>query len=172
SCELDGTCTSWAAGNRLARCDTGEFPDGNLTATECCQEGLGGGEMCDPLFQPGVVPIPRFDRDRTLPEETRDCFCGDPSNQHPACAAQVEKFCTAPWGKLQKPDGSSNEGHYITRFVSKVGGVIYDPALKGVLYLPADRGNEPRSLVESCAELATDLSIEGRNIHDGWRMHD
>ena len=124
------------------------------------------------LFQDAVVPIARFDRDRTLPEETRDCFCGDPANQHPACAAQVEKFCTAPWGNLEKPDGSSNEGVYITRFVSKVGGVVYDPALKGVLYLPADRGNEPRSLVESCAELATDLDVEGRNIQDGWRMHD
>lgn len=172
SCELDGTCTSWPAGNRLARCDTGEFPDGNLTAAECCKDTLGGGEMCDPLFQPGVTPIPRFDRDRTLPEETRDCFCGDPTNQHPACASQIERFCTAPWGDLEKPDGSSNEGDYITRFVSKVGGVIYDPALKGVLYLPGDRGNEPRSLVESCAELSTPTLIEGRNIQDGWRMHD
>ncbi len=173
SCEQDGTCTSFNAGNRLARCDTGEFPDGTLSAEECCQASLGGGEMCDPLFQEGVVPIARFDRDRTLPEETRDCYCGDPSNQHPACEAQVEKFCTAPWGKLEKADGSSNEGQYITRFVSKVGGVIYDPALKGILYLPGDRGNEPRSLVESCAELATvpDL-IEGRNVQDGWRMHD
>lgn len=172
ACEQNGTCTNWNPGNRLARCDTGQFPDGNLTATECCQPSLGGGEQCDPLFQDNVVPVPRFDRDRTLPEESRDCFCGDPSKQHPACAAQVEKFCTAPWGKLEKPDGSSNEGHYITRFVSKQGGVIYDPALKGVLFLPADRGNQPRSLVESCAELSNDLNIEGRNIQDGWRMHD
>ena len=171
--EMDGTATSWSAGNRLARCDTGEFPDGNLTSEECCQDSLGGAPGCDPLFQPNVTPIGRFDRDRTLPEEGRDCYCGDPANQNPFCADQIEKFCTAPWGRLQKEDGSSNEGDYITRFVSKVGGVIYDPSLKGVLYLPADRGNEPRSLVESCAELATspDL-IEGRNIQDGWRMHD
>jgi hypothetical protein len=175
SCEMDGTCTQWPNGDRLARCDAGEFPDGDLTAAECCQDSLQSGTFnaaCDPLFQDNIVPIPRFDRDRTLPEETRDCFCGDPSIQHPACAAQVEKFCTAPWGNLNKEE--SNEGQYITRFVSKVGGVVYDPSLKGVLYLPADRGNQPRSLVESCAELATNLNsdVEGRNIQDGWRMHD
>ncbi|PRP89928.1 hypothetical protein ENSA5_69650 [Enhygromyxa salina] len=178
ACEPDpvNTCTTWAAGNRLARCDTGEFPDGNLLASECCQTALGAdmdGAGCDPLFQANVVPIPRFDRDRTLPEETRDCFCGDPEGQHPACAAQIENLCTAPWGNLERHDNADNEGQYITRFVTKVGGVIYDPALKGVLYLPGDRGNQPRSIVEDCADLNSvpDL-IEGRNIQDGWRMHD
>jgi hypothetical protein len=175
NCE-DGNCTAWKRGNRLARCDTGEFPDGNLAAGECCQVALGAeqdAQGCDPLFQDNIVPVPRFDRDRTLPEETRDCFCGDPEGQHPACEAQIEQFCTAPWGSLERHDGSSNEGYYITKFVSKVGGVIYDPALKGVLYLPGDRGNQPRSLVESCAELAVAPTlIGGRNIQDGWRMHD
>lgn len=177
ACEPEnGPCTTWPANNRLARCDTGLFPDGTLTREECCQASLGSDSdqaQCDPLFQPNVAPIGRFDRDRTLPAETRDCFCGDPSGQNPACVAQIEKFCTAPWGQLVRHDNESNEGNYITRFVSQAGGVIYDPALKGVLYLPADRGNQPRSLVESCADLALspDL-IEGRNIQDGWRMHD
>ncbi|PRQ08924.1 thrombospondin type 3 repeat-containing protein [Enhygromyxa salina] len=170
------TCASWAAGNRLARCDVGEYPDGQLAASECCQTALGAdqdGAGCDPLFQPNVVPIPRFDRDRSLPDETRDCFCGDPAGQHPACAKQIESWCTPPWGQLQRHDGSSNDGDYVTRFVSRTGGVFYDPALKGVQYLPADRGNQPRSLVESCAELpAHPQPLDGRSMQDGWRMHD
>jgi hypothetical protein len=171
-----GIATGWGPGNRLARCDSGEFPDGNLDPGECCQQSLGAaadGTGCDPLFQSSVVPVDRFDRDRTLPEETRDCYCGDPSDQAPDCAAQVEQLCTAPFGNLERHDGTSNEGQYITRFITKQGGVIYDPALKGVLYLPADRGNQPRSLVESCADLAVNPPlISGRNVQDGWRMHD
>lgn len=165
-------CTTWSAGKRLARCDSADAPNGDLTAAECCQSSLGGEAQCDPLFQEGVSPIARFDRDQTLPEETRSCFCGDPSGQ-PGCEEQIQKFCTSPWGSLERHDGTSNEGQYITRFVTKPGGVYYDPALKGVLYLPGDRGNQPRSLVESCAEGAQspDL-IEGRNVQDGWRMHD
>ncbi|EDM74668.1 thrombospondin type 3 repeat family protein [Plesiocystis pacifica SIR-1] len=177
SCEMDGTCTTWEAGRRLAYCDTGEFPDGLLSASECCQAALGAsgdGAACDPTFLPNVQPIKRFDRDQTLPEETRTCFCGDPSNQPEYCASQIERFCTAPWGDLVRHDGATNENAYVTRFVTKVGGVIYDPSLKGVLYLPGDRGNQPRSLVEACAEITTSPSdlIGGRNPQDGWRMHD
>jgi hypothetical protein len=168
--------TGWGPGNRLARCDSGEFPDGNLDPAECCQQSLGAaadGAGCDPLFQPNIVPVPRFDRDRTLPEETRDCYCGDPADQAPDCAAQIEQMCTAPFGSLERHDGVSNEGDYITRFITRQGGVIYDPALKGVLYLPADRGNQPRSKVEECADLAASpVLISGRNVQDGWRMHD
>jgi len=174
SCDpMTGTCQGLDAGNRLAKCDAGEFPDGTLSAAECCQAGLGGDAACDPLFQPNVTPVPRYDRDQTLPEESRDCYCGNPSGQRAECADQVEKFCTAPWGKLVRADGESNEGAYITRFVTKSGGVIYDPALKGVLYLPSDRGNQPRSLVEACAETAQSPDqIGGLNVQDGWRMHD
>jgi hypothetical protein len=178
SCEPapDSTCTTWDRGNRLARCDTGEFPDGVLAPEECCQVALGSAQDaagCDPLFQSNIIPVPRFDRDRTLPEETRDCFCGDPEGQAPDCAAQIEEMCTAPWGSLERHDNTSNEGDYITRFITKQGGVIYDPALKGMLYLPADRGNQPRSLVETCADLAVTPDLIGRrNIQDGWRMHD
>jgi hypothetical protein len=175
SCDpVDGSCSVHERGNRLARADVGEYPDGTLSAAEACQPSLGSPDgVCDPLFQPNVVPLPRFDRDAALPAENRDCFCGDPTNQREECAEQIEKFCTAPWGKLERHDGASNEGVYVSRHVTKFGGVIYDPALKGVLWLPADRGNQPRSLVESCAEVAQspDL-IGGRSILDGWRMHD
>ena len=165
-----GECTTWDAGRRLALCDAGENPDGNLTAAECCQESLGGGESCDPLFQPNIQPLPRYDRDQTLPDESRSCFCGDPSRQDPACEAQIRRLCTAPWGDLERHDGESNEGDYVTRFVTKLGGVIYDPSLKGVALRPGDRGGLPRSLTESCA--AQNNLIGGRNIQDGWRMHD
>ncbi|EDM81247.1 hypothetical protein PPSIR1_40225 [Plesiocystis pacifica SIR-1] len=177
SCETDGTCTTWEAGRRLAYCDSGEFPNGVLAASECCQANLGAAEdggACDPLFQPNLRPVQRFDRDQTLPAETRSCFCGDPSQQPDYCARQIEQFCTAPWGSLERHDGASNEDAYVTRFVTKVGGVVYDPALKGVLFLPGDLGNQPRSAVESCAEVTTTPSdmIGGRNPQDGWRMHD
>ncbi len=171
---MTGTCSGIEAGQKLAKCDAGEFPDGALSAAECCQASLGGDPAaCDPIFQPNVVPVDRYERDQTLPEETRDCYCGAPSGQRAECAEQIEKFCTAPHGSLVRADGESNEGAYITRFVTKSGGVIYDPSLKGLLYLPSDRGNQPRSLVEACAETAVspDL-IGGRNVQDGWRMHD
>ncbi|NVB41857.1 thrombospondin type 3 repeat-containing protein [Pseudenhygromyxa sp. WMMC2535] len=171
----DGSCVEWGAGDRLAQCDAGENPNGTLTAEECCQESLGStdGGPCDPLFQPNVTPIGRFDRDRTLPEETRSCYCGDPAGQADYCADQIEQFCTAPWGNLTRHDGTSNEDAYITRFVTKAGGVVYDPALKGVLYLPADRGNQTRALVEECADTASSPNlIGGLNVQDGWRMHD
>ncbi len=173
SCDEEGNCTQWDAGRRLAYCDSGEFPDGVLSAAECCQDSLGGPANCDPLFQANVEPIERFDRDRTLPEETRTCYCGNPSNQPEFCAGQIERFCTAPWGSLVRHDGADNENAYVTRFVTKVGGVVYDPALKGILYLPGDRGAQPRSRVEDAAAIAVNPSlISGRNIQDGWRMHE
>lgn len=170
---VTGACATIEAGNRLARADLGESPDGLVTPAEGCQPGLGGGESCDPLFQPSVVALPRFDRDPTLPDETRACHCGDPEGQHEACAAQIEQFCTAPWGALERADGDDNAGAYVSRHVTKRGGVVYDPALKGVLWQPADRGNQPRSLVEACAEVeqSPDL-IGGRSVLDGWRMHE
>ena len=169
SCTGDA-CVQWSAGRRLALCDGGSNPDGNLSAAECCQASLGGEASCDPLFQANIRALPRFDRDRLLPSETRSCFCGDPDGQDSGCAAQIERLCTPPWGTLTRHDGSSNEGDYLTRFVSKRGGVIYDPALKGVLFVPADTGGQPRSRAESCAE--SNNLIDGRNIQDGWRMHD
>ncbi|MFV8756048.1 thrombospondin type 3 repeat-containing protein [Nannocystaceae bacterium ST9] len=171
---VDGSCSSLDRGNRLIQADAGEFPDGTLSAVEGCQASLGSPDgVCDPLFQPKVAPIARFDRDRALPSETRECYCGDPSRQPEECGESIAEFCTAPWGSLERHDGESNEGAYITRMVAKRGGVIYDPALKGVLWYPADVGNQPRSLVESCAEVALNPDlVGGRSVLDGWRMHD
>jgi hypothetical protein len=170
---VTGDCENVPAGQRLAHCDGDD--NAFMTATECCQDPLGGGASCDPLFQPFVAPVSMFDRNSTLPEETRDCYCGDPSEQREECASLIQQFCTAPWGdavpseKEADPDWS-NEDHYITRFVTKVGGVVYDPAIKGVDWRAGDLGGEPRALVETCAEQAGE--IDKRNVMDGWRAGD
>lgn len=165
-----GECTQIEAGNRLARADA--TLDGLISPAEGCQAGLGGGVGCDPLFQPSVVALPRFDRDGAMPDEVRGCFCGPLDQQDPACAKLVTAGCSAPYGTLERAEGEVDAGAYATRLVTKRGGVIYDPALKGVLWLPADRGNQPRSFVEACAEVASPDQIEGRGILDGWRMHE
>lgn len=165
-------CTQIEAGNRLARADASL--DGLVTAAEGCQASLGGASSCDPLFQPSVMPLPRFDRDGSMPDEVRGCFCGPLDQQDPACGKLVMAACSAPFGERERPAGDDHDdaGAYATRLVTKRGGVIYDPALKGVLWLPADRGNQPRAFVEACAEVASPDGIGGRGILDGWRMHE
>ena len=48
--------------------------------------------------------------------------------------------------------------------------MIYDPAIKGFEWRPADTGGVPRAAVESCA--ADRLQITAANLQDGWRGHD
>lgn len=165
---VEGECETFPAGSRLQICDAND--NGGMTPEECCQEGLGGDTFCDPLFQTNVEPIARFDRNSQLPEQTRSCYCGDPGGQNELCAEQIEEFCTAPHGSLELPDGRSNEGEYITRFVTNFGGVIYDPAIKGFEYRPADLGNQDRALAETCAEARG--NIGGLSYEDGWRHLD
>jgi hypothetical protein len=169
-----GQATNVPSGQRLANCDGND--NGFMTNAECCQTSLGGGdgamgEFCDPIYSQiaNLHPVGRFDRNQQLPEETRDCFCGDPANQRDECRPLIEQFCTE-WGDAERHDGKSNEGQYITRFVSKNGGVVYDPSLKGVDWRPGDLGAEPRALVESCAESQGEIGE--RNIMDGWRAGD
>lgn len=161
------------AGSRLANCDGNN--NGFMTGEECCLDSLGAMTVgvCDPISQANVSPVNRFDRNAQLPEETRDCFCGNPDNQRPECGEVIEAMCTAPWGNLERAEGSpvqSNEGQYITRFVSKNGGVVYDPALKGVDWRAGDLGAEPRGIVERCAEQQGEIGE--RNVMDGWRAGD
>jgi hypothetical protein len=155
------SCVEVRQGARLAQCDM--EANGAFTADQCCPAILTGGAMdgqpCDPTFMAGVTPVDRFDRDSTLPDATRACFCGDLEGQADDCVAQVEEYCN-----------DSNQGQYITRFVTKIGGVVYDPAIKGIDYRPGDIGNENRSLIESCAESRN--LIGERNIQDGWLAHE
>ncbi len=171
STSTPGLCENIPSGFPLAFCDL----DGDdlFAASNCCTAALGAGgdgASCDPVFQDNVAPVARFGRDSTLPDATRSCYCGDPADQDPECAEQIERLCTPPFGSLERHDGKTNEGIYTTRFVTKVGGVVYDPAIKGIDYRPGDLGNEQRALTEQCAEARN--FIGERNIQDGWLAHE
>ncbi|HEY8376151.1 MAG TPA: thrombospondin type 3 repeat-containing protein, partial [Nannocystis sp.] len=182
---LDEACTktaqeskSNAEGRRYAYADA---DTGNTVSwKEGCRTALGGpfdghkldalpdGQYCDPLFQSKVKPIDRYDRKDTLPSTTRNCVCED--NPSEGCEDLVTQLCR----EGGKPDGAlieSKKGQYALKFVSKTGGVIYDPAIKGVLFLPADLGNVPRSFAETCSAGRAN-GASRLNIKDGWRAND
>ena len=70
-------------------------------------------------------------------------------------------------------DGIRRKGQFAQKFISKFGGVVYDPAIKGVQYRIADLGNVARSLLERCPSARSTRS-ESSSIHssspsgDGW----
>jgi hypothetical protein len=167
-CTAEGTgCKTAPEGFALSYCDWDE--DGRLEAFECCQEGLGTSgdvEACDPLFQPAVAPVARYQRNKTLPEATRDCVCSDLADAPPECREAVAQACVDEDGRVRP----GREGQYALKFVSREGGVIYDPAIKGLEWRPADLGAVPRAGIEACAEART--LIAARGIADGWRAHD
>lgn len=154
----------------LGACNS-ETNDTVLTASECCQDSLGGdvdeavaGVQCDPFYQANVKPIPLYGRSDKLPENTRNCICED--NPDDVCKAVVDAACRDDAGKI-RPE---REGEYAVMFVERRGGVVYDPAIKGVEYRPADLGGIPRADIESCAEGRG--IIGKRNRHEGWREND
>jgi hypothetical protein len=138
-------CETIPAGSRLAHCDNND--DRILSSDECCQGSAG---TCDPYFQDYVQPIDRYDRHPDLPEHNF-CYCGDPDKQPDFCTDLIEEMCTEPFGSLERHDGVSNAGRYITRFVVGSGGVIYDPAVKGLEWRFNWRIDPGRALVEQCA---------------------
>ncbi|MCB9754637.1 MAG: thrombospondin type 3 repeat-containing protein, partial [Myxococcales bacterium] len=72
-------------------------------------------------------------------------------------------------------DGIRRKGQFAQKFISKFGGVVYDPAIKGVQYRIADLGNVARSLLERCAAArpTSDTANLGNfSIKDGWRAND
>ncbi len=164
-CEADGTgCRDVQAGGRLALCDSAEG-DGALSAAECCQPELGSGiDACDPTQQSELAPLARYDRNDHLPDQARTCVCED--DPEPDCAELVASLCTDEHGKLRE----ERRGQYAIAFIDRPGGVIYDPAIKGFEWRPADTGGIPRARVEQCAE--THGRIAARNRHDGWRAND
>jgi hypothetical protein len=158
---------NFPAGSRLQNCDAGTF-DGTLSSAECCQASLGGDPTaCDPIADQNVTPVERFDKDRGFPS-TNQCFCGPLGGQDSECEALIEQFCTPPYGSFESDE--SNEGEYVTRYVARNGGVIYDPAAKGFKFFPSDLGNYRRNIVERCAEGAS--LIDERSELDGWRAGD
>ena len=158
------------AGSRLSLADVNT--DGELSAVEACRRSLDprapDAGPCDPYFQASIEPIPRHDRNEGLPSATRECICED---RPPAsCQAFVDQLCRVD-GDPNKPIVAEKQGQYAFKFVGPVGGVIYDPAIKGVQFLPADLGKVPRSLVEACAASRTN-GAGGLSIKDGWRAND
>ncbi len=158
----------------LAYCDGDE--NTLLSAAECCQASLGSsadGEACDPLFQPQVRPVSRFTRNSTLPDETRACVCRSDYETFYAgaeartCREMVAQFCTDENGKV-RPE---RDGDYAVKFVTKVGGVVYDPAIKGIDFRPAHIGNQQRAKIEFCSENRSN-GVGKRNVRDGWRLND
>jgi hypothetical protein len=141
--------------------------DGFITAAEGCQDELGSpadGAACDPLFQPNVRATAQFTRDSNLPAEVQGCFCVD--NGPEQCNAVVDQLCRDANGNIR----AERQGEYAHSFVSEVGGIVYDPAAKGVRWIPADIGGQRRALLETAAEAAN--QIGGRNVQDGWRAND
>jgi Thrombospondin type 3 repeat len=191
----DPTCLTAPNLTRLSYCDWNE--DGTLVASECCQPTLqtstgGFAESCDPLFQ-DLQPVVVYDRNDTLPEQTKDCICvpdrsfgqlaalddsdGATEQQYGTYAQCKEAWrigCFDAEELAQEGDAArvrpEREDQYAVKFVSRVGGVIYDPAIKGFEWRPADVGGVPRADIEACAE-ARGL-IDDLNRIDGWRAND
>ncbi len=146
--------------------------DGVVEAIEGCPSALGGEDLegCDPFFQPAVHPIDRYDRKDTLPTSTRNCVCEDEPKD--GCQEFVDKLCREG-GEPGAPIIKEKKGQYAIKFVRRTGGVIYDPAIKGVQFLPADLGNVVRSFPEACSALRPGgKGAGGLNIKDGWRAND
>jgi Thrombospondin type 3 repeat len=159
-----GSCRDIAAGSRLSLCDSASG-DGALSAAECCQDALGSGiDACDPALQPQLSALPRYDRNEHLPEQARTCVCEDDPPEN--CTDLVASVCTDDAGRIR----AERRGQYAVAFIDRPGGVIYDPAIKGFEWRPADVGSLPRARVEQCAEAHS--LVGPRDRHDGWRAND
>ncbi|MBC8067002.1 MAG: thrombospondin type 3 repeat-containing protein, partial [Deltaproteobacteria bacterium] len=106
--------------------------------------------------------------DNRFTTECRDCPKGD--GECRSCEDDVAILCAAQGDLAANCNSSENAGDWAISFVTRLGGVIYDPALKGIEWRPADLGGRPRAVVEACAEERG--LIDARSIADGWRAHD
>jgi hypothetical protein len=162
------------ANSRFAYADTNT--NGKIEAIEGCRnaDGTRTDAACDPLVQVkgrdpfSVTPIARYDRKDTLPSATRKCVCED--DPVDGCEDVVNELCRVD-GDPAKEIKKDREGQYAMKFISRNGGVIYDPAVKGVLFQPADIGLMTRSLVENCSAGRAN-GAGALSIKDGWRAND
>lgn len=162
-----GNTKNVSAGRRLAFADLDE--NGLIDADEGCGQGV----SCDPFDPSWSTPIDVYDRKRSLPEQARDCVCPSSESDYqskvgsnPECVDILDRMCRDDGGQLIE----SKANQYATRFVTNAGGVIYDPALKGVAFRPGDIGTVGRAFAERCAQQRS--NIGGFNIKDGWRAND
>ncbi len=168
-----GCYTSGGQDTRLSECDANA--DGHLTAAECCPDET----TCDPVYDLGYTALPRYERKTTLSSYVRELACeggcvDDCSCDGETCSA-VDRDCTdleqlACLFAAQTCSETEDENDYAVNLVTKLGGVIYDGAIKGIEWRPADRGGQPRAVIEACAESRG--LIAPRNVSDGWRAHD
>jgi hypothetical protein len=136
-----------AAGDRLVTCDA----DGDgAEAAECCDPALGGDAMCDPLMQPGVTPLPRFDRDPSL-DAAWQCTCDEQSAALPECAAVVQTWCAPPLGTAEETVAPSPADGWAIQGVLRRGGLRWDSELAQLEIRLADLGGQLRGVAESCA---------------------
>lgn len=150
-----------SAGDRLSQCD--DNTDGTLTAGECCDPALGGGPGCDPLFQPGLAPVARYDR---LPDLVPAAACTCEEGQPNACAEAIDAWCATPVGSASDPGPDSPAGHYAVPALTRVGGIRWDEETALVGLRLATLGKLMRASVESCAENFG--LIDERSPADGW----
>jgi len=114
---------------------------------------------CDPLMQPNTKVVPIFERNVNLPDVTRGCMCKEPVPEE--CKTIVDNMCRED-SDPDKPIKEEREGQYAMKMVTKVGGIVYDPSIKGFDWRPGHIGHVERALIEQCAEGRN--LIGGRNI--------
>lgn len=157
-------------GRRLALADSDL--DNVLEPDESCR---GQQQPCDPAYQPDRTrPIDNYDRNANLPQPVRSCTCTEIEQQSEDCLDFIDslnelyeddtRVCYDENGGLI----SEQAGKYAAEFVSRRGGVIYDPAVKGVKLLPADLGGVRRAFLETCAVATQGIGVAEHNNLDGW----
>ncbi|MBX7082761.1 MAG: thrombospondin type 3 repeat-containing protein [Nannocystaceae bacterium] len=194
-CDGEGGCAPAQGDTRLSSCDADA--DGHLTAAECCPDGAACDPVYDTAVSPMIryerkSTLPSITRELNCGDtfvhavcDDVDCCDGDvctaPASKGGGtcrlstghcedCPHEVEAVCAVQDDRLQTCEGFEDSGDYVVNLVTKLGGVIYDPALKGLKWLPADRGGRPRAVIEACAQSRG--LIAPRNVADGWRAHD
>ncbi|MBV1859745.1 MAG: thrombospondin, partial [Nannocystaceae bacterium] len=180
-CDENGeNCVQRRGGSELAFADWNE--NGRLTAEEACQGSIYGpsqagqdGFACDPYYQGNLTPKPLYERDENLPAPARGCVCPDEEKLadgidavDSACEDAIRSGCYDSDDLLVE----GRAGEYAIKFISRAGGIVYDPAIKGFDWRPADVGGVPRADIENCAENNTDRLVAPLNRHDGWRAAD
>ncbi len=153
------------AGDRLALCNTDY--DSELTDSECCDPGLGGGASCDPFEQPNLRPVPRYDRDPSLGVEgSCACEAGEPAE----CDPVIERWCDAPVGGASDPAPPSAVGDYAVPLVEVSGGVRWEAEEQALSIRIEHLGNVSRAQTESCAD--SQRLVGARSAADGWIAHE
>lgn len=199
-CDEEGRCQTAPAGQPLAYCDHNEDGTivASECCQDSLQSGFDEDNVaqgCDPYYQ-NVTATHVYHRNDTLPEQTRDCVCvpdrsygelrdlvaDDGENEGLERRYGTWDSCAEPWrvgcfdaAEFAQSGDDTNVrpervNQYAVKFVSRVGGVVYDPAIKGFEWRPADVGGVPRADIEACAEGRG--LIDDRNRIDGWRAND